>query len=175
MGKECSESVRALVDTGCSQTIVSKRFVGSAKVHPAGGKVVAVDGSAHRCGVVRLLLWINGRSCEVSCLVMEKQLREFDVILGMDVVRLFGGLVVKEDAVVQLGLSAQQQVGSGVRSLGDDLELHPALGGWPKNDVRPLGDGLKLHPALGDGLKLPKRWKDSNKRAVSVRCWNWTT
>ena len=101
--------VRALADTGCSQTIVSRRLMGAAKVVLASGKVVAVDGSTHNCGEVELSLRIGEQMCRVSCLVLQKQLPEFEVVLGMDVVQLLGGLKVGVDEVAQFVLTARRK------------------------------------------------------------------
>ena len=64
---------------------------------------MAVDRSTHNCGEVELSLQISKQMCQVSCLVLQKQLPEFEVVLQMDVIQLLGGLKVSVDEVAQLG------------------------------------------------------------------------
>jgi hypothetical protein len=58
--------VRALVDSGCSQTIISRTLV--SEVSPSGSKVVAVDGSYLSCGTASVSLTVECRwSVQVDC------------------------------------------------------------------------------------------------------------
>lgn len=68
------------------------------------GKVVAVDGSMVNCGVASIDLIVNGRSARISALVMDRLIPEFDVILGMDMVKLLGGVCVLADSSVHFGV-----------------------------------------------------------------------
>ena len=61
--------------------------------------VVAVDGSQIPCvGKVMVPLSMDGNVIEINCLVA-KCLGNIDVIVGMDVIRRFGGVVVTGDNV----------------------------------------------------------------------------
>ena len=51
--------VRALVDSGCSQTIISKNLAPA--FNPYGGRVIAVDGSTVPCGVAVMKVRVSGQ------------------------------------------------------------------------------------------------------------------
>ena len=95
---------RALVDSGCSQSIISRRFVRDVK--PFGSKVIAVDGSTVSCGEAFVEVRVDGQVVSLLCLVMDKLIPEFDVVLGMDAIKRLGGLRLHGDASLQFGLSA---------------------------------------------------------------------
>ena len=71
-----------LVDTGCSQTIVSSRLLKS------GGQprdILAVDGRNVRCdGEVYCEMLIYGNVLKLRCLVLQNLVAGIDVILGLD-------------------------------------------------------------------------------------------
>lgn len=64
-------SVRALVDSGCSQIITSRKLVRKEHVVPSGGRVMAVDGSLLRCGEVSIEVVVDRHQIRIPCLVME--------------------------------------------------------------------------------------------------------
>ena len=103
--------VRALVDSGCSQAIISGRLLSSCGVGSeramSGKNLVTVDGSVVTCGEVSMPLKISGHSVDVTCLVLDNLLVDFDLVLGMDVITLLGGLQLNGvDGSVQFGLTA---------------------------------------------------------------------
>jgi hypothetical protein len=87
------KKVKALVDTGCSRTIVADRLL----AHVAGGegRITAVDGSGVKCKYANAVsLGVGERVIQADCLVLEKILPGVDVILGMDVIGRLGGVTV---------------------------------------------------------------------------------
>ena len=58
----------------------------------SGGKLLAVDGSLVACGSAVVRMVVDGRPIDVQCLVVETLVAQFDLILGMDVIRRLGGL-----------------------------------------------------------------------------------
>ena len=97
-------SVRALVDSGCSQTIISSKFVRNDSFVPSGGRVMAVDGSLLGCGEVSMDVVVDQHALTIPCLVMEKLISEFDMVLGMDAIKRLGGMRLNgEDGGVQFG------------------------------------------------------------------------
>ena len=84
--------VRALVDTGCTQTIVSKSLV--SEVTACSGNVMTVNGVEVKCGISTAVLTVCGRELRVQCLVLDSLLTYFDLVLGMDVVERLGGVNV---------------------------------------------------------------------------------
>ena len=93
--------VRALVDTGCSRTMVRS----SVPVQYGGkAKVVAFDGSSVECkgtGVVKLS--VEGTCVEVNVLVVYSMVAGVDVVMGMDAIKLLGGVAVGSDGHVDFG------------------------------------------------------------------------
>lgn len=93
--------VVALVDSGCSQTIASHRLVRC--VQPRRSWVTTVDGSKVRCGLGNLELRVQGKLVQVRCLVPERLLTQFDLVLGVDMVQRLGGMAVSGDLKVRFG------------------------------------------------------------------------
>jgi transposase InsO family protein/ribonuclease HI len=90
--------VRALVDTGCSKSIVASKLSG---VCQGACTVIAVDGSRVRCrGETVVPIAVGGAILRVNCVVAEKLLPGVDAILGMDIITLLGGVEVSADKVV---------------------------------------------------------------------------
>jgi ribonuclease HI len=89
--------VRALVDTGCSKSIVVPRLSGDCY----GDRIViAVDGSRVHCrGESIIPITIEGCTLTVSCVVADRLLKGVEAILGMDVITALGGVFVGADRV----------------------------------------------------------------------------
>lgn len=84
--------VRALVDTGCATTVVCSRIVGGCK---GVNYMVAFDGSRVKCqGKRELQLGVRGIDMSVEAIVSERILNGIDIVLGMDVVDIMGGVTV---------------------------------------------------------------------------------
>lgn len=97
------EEVIALVDSGCTETIVARRLVHNV-VSGGEGVVVTVDGAKLKCEKSRVTLLVDGRKLEVSCIVLNNMLSEFELILGMDVVKRLGGVTI--GSTVTFGMAA---------------------------------------------------------------------
>ena len=92
---------KALVDTGCSKSVLSPKVCKSWK--KIRQYVVTVDGSQLPCvGKVTTPLSIDGCAIKVNCLVAESIFGDIDVVVGMDVVKMLGGVLVTGDSVVFL-------------------------------------------------------------------------
>jgi len=88
---------RALVDTGCSRSIVAKWLVGNREVQKVKEVVTMMNGAQVECLVAVVLpVLVSGLKAEVSCLVTEIG-AGFDVLLGMDAVGQLGGVAVSAD------------------------------------------------------------------------------
>ena len=85
-------SVLALVDTGCSKSIVNS------DVCDARGRacrVTTFEGGSVRCaGETVASLSVEGKEFKSQCLVVERLLDGIGLILGMDVIERLGGVVV---------------------------------------------------------------------------------
>ena len=94
----CGRRVIALVDTGCSRTIVAPHLSEGSR----GGKcdVVAVDGSRVRClGESVVSAIVAGVPVRMDCIVAARLVEGFDVILGMDIINELGGVSVRNGCV----------------------------------------------------------------------------
>ena len=92
---------KALVDTGCSMEILTPKACTSwVNCHHC---VVAVDGSQIPCfGKAMVPLSIDGNVIEVNCLVAKRLFGNIDAVVGMDVIRRLGGVVITGDSVAFL-------------------------------------------------------------------------
>ena len=103
----CGRRARALVDTGCSKTILAPR------VCQARGRsctVIAIDGSEVPCrGEATVSMTLEGYNLKVNCLVVERIFEGVDVILGMDVINRLGGVSVVNNCVKFLGCKADSE------------------------------------------------------------------
>ena len=87
---EDGKTVRALVDTGCTQTIVAKRLAKC--VLPCSGSVIQVDGSSVKCAMGDVVVSVNSHEIKLNCLILDSMMAEFDLIVGMDVIHQLGGM-----------------------------------------------------------------------------------
>lgn len=87
----------ALLDTGCSRTIVSERLNHAGELKAINQRIVMMNGESvevkhtQNCKLV-----VGGRSIVLECLVSDI-LRGYDILLGMDVVAKMGGVRVSSD------------------------------------------------------------------------------
>ena len=93
-------SLSALVDTGCSNTMIRSRFVDqwTGKVHTK-----AFDGRTVKCkGTACIELEVAGEKVSTAATVLDEIIGSIDVVLGMDVIDKLGGVAVG-DKTVQFG------------------------------------------------------------------------
>ena len=89
--------VRALIDTGCSWSIVASWV---ARAHGGGGTILAVEGGVLQAiGEAEVEGEIDSAVVNLTCLVVKKIVKGIDVILGMDFIQRVGGVTVLEDRV----------------------------------------------------------------------------
>ena len=81
--------VRALVDTGCTTTMVRSSLVGE---RVGESWMSTFDGRKVRCGGERPVnLEVRGTPVEVSAVAIEHLVRDLDVVLWMDMIEQLGG------------------------------------------------------------------------------------
>ena len=86
---------RALVDTGCSTTVVASRLVG--KCEREGGRLVSVDGGEIKCeGTRNIELTVQGVRLRLRVMVLRKVLDGIDVVMGMDAISQLGGVTIAD-------------------------------------------------------------------------------
>ena len=89
--------MRALVDTGCTTTMVRSSLVGE---RVGESWMSAFDGRKVRCGGERPMnLEVRRTPVEVSAVAIEHLVGDLDVVLGMDAIEQLGGVMVKNNGV----------------------------------------------------------------------------
>ena len=84
--------LRALVDTGCSRTVLAPWV---SRPQRFGGSVVTVDDKELQCvGEVMVSMKVGDVTVAVDCLVLGKILKDTDVVLGMDMICRLGGVTI---------------------------------------------------------------------------------
>jgi len=91
-------AARALVDTGCVRTIIARRF--ASQVGEGRGVLVGVNGSSIQYrGNSATRLKVGSTERTMECVVMDRLVDDIDAILGMDVIRGWGGVAIGENGV----------------------------------------------------------------------------
>ena len=89
--------MRALVDTGCTTTMVRSSLVGD---RVGESWMSAFDGRKVRCGGERPVnLEVVGTPVVVSAVAIEHLVGDLDVILGMDVIEQLGSVTIRSNGV----------------------------------------------------------------------------
>lgn len=89
---------RALVDTGCSTTVLVSRLAGKCEGEDNG--LVAVDGREIRCkGAKEVELTVRGIRLRVRAIVLDRVVDGIDVVMGMDVISQLGGVMIVDGGV----------------------------------------------------------------------------
>ena len=84
---------RALVDTGCSTTVLVSGIVGEYKGE--GGRLVAVDGREIRCeGTRDVELVVRGVRLSVNAIVLGSIADGVDIVMGMNAISQLGGVMI---------------------------------------------------------------------------------
>ena len=101
-------TVRALVDTGCEQSVFLESFCKLIGLRPGGpARIVSVlNGERAICsGTVSANVGIEGKSVQVTGLLTSRLVREAKMILGIDAIMGQGGVTVGRG--VQFGTGGQ--------------------------------------------------------------------
>ena len=98
-GQECT----ALIDSGCSQTLVSKAMCRFWKQKSAG--VLTADGRTLNCrGYGKIKVEVSQvPAVDIEALVVDKQLLGFDLLLGIDAIKELGGVYLTESGKACFG------------------------------------------------------------------------
>lgn len=93
-----NEWVFGLADSGCTKSIVTRKFVrnfgGSEDIMGVDGRMVKTRGR----GIV--IIEINGVKKKLEVLVMDRMMNDIEIILGMDVISEFGGVNIGKNGIV---------------------------------------------------------------------------
>ena len=113
----------ALVDTGCSRTIVSSSLCECSNYNQ--GHIVTVDGSEVSHGVGDITAIIDGHKLNLKCFVLKEVISEYDIILGMDVVSRLGGCIIDSNQRVTFARSSS--------TMKDAFVKPPDMNGVPRS------------------------------------------
>jgi len=92
--------VRALVDTGCSQSIVSSRLVGSIPTEKQENTVITMSGDSVKCDrVVDATVCVGQKELKLTCIVTPRLLDRYQLLLGIDAVAQAGDVLFKKGKV----------------------------------------------------------------------------
>ena len=84
---------RALLDTGCSRTVLATWVSGA--VERGEQEIVSVDGSRVTCvGTATVALEVCGKVARADCVVVNRLFSGVDAVLGMDVLTQMGGVII---------------------------------------------------------------------------------
>jgi len=90
-------SATALIDSGCSKTVVLKGLVMDCMLFSGGESMVLANGKGVRVGSGEVQLNINGRIISVECSVMEHLPYGLGILIGMDVIGKLGGVRINKN------------------------------------------------------------------------------
>ena len=98
-GQECT----VLIDSGCSQMLVSKAVCRFWKQKSAG--VLTTDGRTLNCrGYSKIKVEVGQvPAVDIEALVVDKQLLGFNLLLGIDMIKLLGGVYLIESGKARFG------------------------------------------------------------------------
>ena len=102
----CNRPLKALVDSGCQQTVVSQTVCRESGERPRGPNqvVTMLNGEKTECGgEAPVELLVDGVLVRNVCLVAPLLVCDADVILGMDIIKRLGGVCIGRDSGVSWG------------------------------------------------------------------------
>ena len=104
-------NLKALVDSGCQQTIICNELCDNEKSRPKGPPQVVTMLNGQRmqcCGDAVVELWVDDRRLINRCLVAPLLVCSADVILGMDEIKRMGGVSIGKGSSVIWGITVVQ-------------------------------------------------------------------
>ena len=147
-------TVRALVDTGCSKSLVCERLVRGRARSTAAHVIRTTGGGELLCkGSASVEMHICGRWLKLECLALPSILAGVDVVIGMDAVCALGGVTVRADGSVEFGDSVASNA---LRVAAGDVVPRA-------RNSAPSAAGLRLSDpdfeAVFDGAMWQVRWR----------------
>ncbi|XP_065668044.1 uncharacterized protein LOC136088283 [Hydra vulgaris] len=133
----------ALVDTGCSKTILNKKFLPKSQCRYSNSqKVVTFEGNVHQCtGSAVVILEVDGIKARDEVILVDFQPFGVDMMLGMTSIKLLGGVSISPLGKAKFGLSY-----CGASALN-------------KDKVKKIEIKKKDHEAVFNGVEWGIKWK----------------
>ena len=164
-----SNKVRALVDTGCTSSMVTHRV---ARATQGESVMVAFDGRKVKCkGTATVSVNVGGERMQLLVTVVESVVGGVDMVLGMDVISRLGGVRVREGTVC-FGEKVCAVVADGRQPdiVDTDFEAYYEGGVWT---VRYLWNE-KGAPTLRNPVsEYPHKLKDQKKQQYEAEVERW--
>jgi len=88
--------VRALIDTGCSKSVIDHSCVSKTDYNWKSVSIVLADGSERTFVGAEVKMRIESVVINVSCVVVPRLAGSFKVLLGMDVISKLGGVTIAD-------------------------------------------------------------------------------
>ena len=95
------ERVAALIDSGCSRSIISSEIITGLRLKPAINEVLTMSGEKVRCiyeSEVKITL--RGRQLLLSCIVAPRMIDGYQLLLGMDSINKIGSVTFRKGEVI---------------------------------------------------------------------------
>lgn len=158
-------NIKALVDSGCEQSVVLERFCNQIGVAPCGPerRVLMLNGQITKCrGEAQLAVQVRNRHLSVKCLIAPMLVGGCSLILGMDAISKLGGVTITRNKQVmfpavepttEVGKVSAVSVGVGVDRFDKTLT---------SNSTGELFVSDTDFNAKFDGKKWTVRWKWEN-------------
>ena len=93
-----------LVDTGCTTYMMRTNALNT---WYGKSSTIAFDGSTVQClGQSRVKVLVDGESVEATVMVVKNVVANFEIVIGMDVIRMLGGVTVA-DGTIKFGSQSE--------------------------------------------------------------------
>ena len=157
-------SVRGLIDSGCTRTIVHSRLVVGCEGETF---VSAFDGRQVKCkGHTVVQVVINNKRLSVRAVVSDMMINNVDVVVGLDVIDQLGGVMIREGVVQFLNHDVSLVA-------TDNVRPRPSCAEGKLREI----DDEDFH-AVFDGKHWTVEWLWKNNQPVvlknKVSCYNTT-
>ena len=86
--------LKALLDSGCSKTIVSQKVLGKVNTRPVSERVVTMSGAVVKCTRAASIEMLVGENTVCLECLIANIMPGFDVLMGMDAVQQLGGVQI---------------------------------------------------------------------------------
>ena len=166
--REC----RALVDTGCTDTLV---YAGAChRWTPDRVDMMTVNGGTLRCtGKAQVTVSHQGRQVTLAALVVPNRPLGMDMVLGMSGITALGGISLRTPIDVQFGVTAEAaaKVAVSAAAGGRRQDVTEAAAGGRPQDVTEAAAGGRRQDLTVDAADFTARFSaDSGEWTVA---WKW--
>ena len=153
-----NKSVTALIDSGCSKTVVLKGLIKGNLLQSNEQRIVLANGDDICVGISDVELTIDNRTMKVECSVMKYLPYDLGILIGMDVISELGGVKINK-GVIEFGVC----VGEGIKKAGDNLSC--VTGVVPSVSLNKHNYEIEFK----DNWTVKWKWKDEAPSYLPIR------